>query len=131
MNNEILKLAEECGAYQVIADEFYECRKDEIVFETPEELQAFYDRAFQAGRDSMQLEMSQQKPDGYIYPALYGSRASLCKNNKPVGWDDSDDEIEWFEKLLIIRPQPPQIKEAGSSDKSNGKDFRDYIHPAD
>jgi hypothetical protein len=61
----------------------------------------------QVGRHEAMLALSKMEPVAYIYPAAYGSRASLCKNNMPVGWND-EDNTPWFERKLIEQPQPPQ-----------------------
>jgi hypothetical protein len=54
-------------------------------------------------RAKVTKEVSETPVVAYIYPASYGSRASLCKNNMPEGWDD-EDNTPWFEKELIVRP---------------------------
>jgi len=83
MNNEILELAKECGLLPSAAH--------------TEEIQAFYDRAFQAGRDSMQSEMSQQEPVAYC-----GAQSSL------LSWGNSDPKCD---VPLIAQPQSPQTNE--------------------
>ena len=107
MNNEMLKLAEECGACTMT--EAGESIPYHIAF-GPEELQAFYDRAFQEGRDSMQFEMSQQEPIAFEICSQGYSKGHLSYY-KPSSEEGS--EYELVTMPLLYRPQPPQTNKEG------------------
>jgi hypothetical protein len=80
----ILELARECNIAL-----FRHNNNDQVA--THEDVEDLYKAILQQGRDSMQLEMSQQEPVAY---------ESMVYTELPA---------------LIIRPQPPQTNKKGSS----------------
>ena len=104
----LLDAIEQSGALRV-----HNIAKPETTTFTDAELQSFYARVFQAGRESMQLEMSQQEPVAWKYDCygipedsrtprtLYGQLADeLPESNDD--WEVSNVQ------QLTIQPQPPQ-----------------------
>jgi hypothetical protein len=108
MNNEILKLAEECGAYA----RYTTSLSSPCIEFDRKALQAFYYRAFQAGRDAERLEISKMDPVAWI--VLVSGEYSHIRDTDPRTYDDENIDSESEVTYVPLFAQPPQTNKEGS-----------------